>query len=290
MEALYERFAAFDGLFEMIELATLIFIPVAMIEFFWDRVSGAGRRLGETFANTAIAIVYTVTENIGSIITVVIAHYFISPFALFEFEMTPVLWLVAFLAADFTYYWMHRTEHEVRLFWGFHVVHHSSEEFNLSTAFRLSWVEGLFEWIFFIPMLLVGFDIVTSLLMMAAVVSYQTWIHNQKIGKLGWLDQVFNTPSAHRVHHGRNEKYLDKNYGGVLLIWDHLFGTYQAEEEKVDFGITTPVGSVNPFVINFQEYGAILRDIARARSLKDAWFYAFGRPGWKPENLLEAKE
>lgn len=283
MEEIYARFEALDGMFAWIELVTLAFIGLAVIEFAGDKLSGHPRRLLESVANALIAVGYEIAGYATTIITIFVGGYLLQPYAVFDFEMTPSLWVLAFILADFTYYWMHRFEHEVRFLWAYHVVHHSSPEFNLTTGFRLSWAEGFFEWVFFLPMILLGFDVATVLAVFVANLTYQTWIHTQAIGKLGILDKIINTPSAHRVHHGSNPKYLDKNYGGVFLVWDHLFGTYQAEEEAVVFGITKPVNSVNPFTLNFHEYIAIARDIAHARTIKEAWKRTFGHPGWTPD-------
>lgn len=281
MDVLEELLARYDGWFAALEWIALGFIGLALFEAVADILLKTGRRFSETAANVMVAVGYEFVGYFVGAVALLITYYFVAPFALFEIEMTPLAWAGAFVMADFLYYWMHRTEHEVRFFWAYHVTHHSSPEYDLTTAFRLNWIEGLFEWIFLVPMLIIGFDPVAVLVAIAVNATYQTWIHTQKVGKLGWLDKVINTPSAHRVHHGSNPKYLDKNYGGVLLLWDHLFGTYQAEEEQVTFGITDPVGSINPFVINFHEYGAIMRDVWRARCWNDRWRYLFGHPGWK---------
>ena len=164
-------------------------------------------------------------------------------------------------------------------------VHHSSPEFNLTTAFRLAWIEGAIVWIFFVPMVMVGFDPIQTLIAVLVVVTYQTWIHTRKIGKLGVLDRILNTASTHRVHHGMNARYLDKNFGGIFIMWDRLFGTYEAEEEPVMFGITEPVASANPFVVNFFEFYAIARDCIRSQRLGDCWCYLFGPPGWRPKPI-----
>ena len=162
--------------------------------------------------------------------------------------------MLALIAADITYYWMHRLEHEVRTLWAYHSVHHSSAELNLTTGLRLTWIKGVIEWLFFVPMILIGFSAIQTPITLSIVVLYQTWIHTEKIGKLGWADQIFNTPSVHRVHHGSNKEYHDKNYGGILMLWNRILGTYKMETEKVIYGITTPVGSCNPVVINFHEF------------------------------------
>lgn len=282
MDTLTALLNQYDSWFEILEVIGVGFIALAVIEAIWDLAAGTGRRFSETLANGMVAVGYELTGYLVGAAALIATHYFIAPFALFEFEMTPLLWVAAVLLADFLYYWMHRVEHEVRFFWAYHVTHHSSPEYDLTTAYRLSWVEGLFEWIFLVPMLLLGFDAVTTLIAIVIVATYQTWIHTQKIGKLGILDRIINTPSAHRVHHGSNEKYLDKNYGGILLLWDHLFGSYQAEEEKVRFGIVKPIESINPFVINFHEYAAIARDVWRAQTWREAWDAVFAHPGWEP--------
>lgn len=290
MDAVNELLARYDNWFVAIEWIGLLFIGLAAIELLWDAFKRTGRRFSETLANGMVAIGYQISGYFVGAVAVLIAYYCIAPFALFEIEMTPWTWALAILVADFLYYWMHRVEHEVRFFWAYHVTHHSSPEFDLTTAYRLSWVEGLIEWIFLIPMLLLGFDAVATFIALIVTATYQTWIHTQKIGKLGVLDKIVNTPSSHRVHHGSNPLYLDKNYGGILLVWDHMFGTYQAEEEPVKFGITNPVESINPFVINFHEYFAIAKDIWHAKSWNDRRKFLFGHPGWTPNVVSQQLE
>lgn len=190
---------------------------------------------------------------------------------------------MALLAADLTYYWMHRFEHEVRILWAYHSVHHSSPEFNLTTALRLAWIEGLVGWVFFVPTILIGFSAIQTIIAITVVVLYQTWIHTEKIGKLGWIDTVFNTPSVHRVHRASNKQNHDKNYGGILMVWDRLFGTYKAEDEQVTYGITTPIDTWNPLVINFHEFYKIARERWQAKCMSEAIDYVLRSPGWKPD-------
>jgi sterol desaturase/sphingolipid hydroxylase (fatty acid hydroxylase superfamily) len=280
IEALY---ADREIWFQVIDLIALGFIGLAVLELGWDMASKTRRKISETFANLMVAAGYSITGLLFTGTALIIAYIILQPYALFQIEMDTTGWILAILLADLTYYWMHRLEHEIRMLWAYHVVHHSSPEFDLTTAYRLSWVEGLFEWLFLVPMLLVGFDAITVFVAISVVVSYQTWIHTQKIHTLGVLDYLFNTPSVHRVHHGSNDKYLDKNYGGILMLWDHLFSTYQAEEEAVVFGVTEPIKSINPLVINFHEYGAILRDCVRAKNWGERLSYIFRHPGWAPE-------
>ena len=282
MDPLDLEFAAYDNLFQIVEILGLAFLIALVSETVWDVVRGTRRALGETFANGAIAIVSAVLERTAYGLVFVVGLLLATPFALFDIPQGWWTIPLAVLAADFTYYWMHRCEHEVRLFWANHSVHHSSPEFNFTTALRVSWMDALIEWLFFIPMILLGFSLVETIVGLVIVVAYQSWIHTEKVGKLGWLDGVFNTPSVHRVHHGSNAQYIDKNYGGILILWDRLFGTYAREEETVKYGITTPVGSHNPLIINFKEYAALLRDVKRAKSWKAALGYVFRAPGWKP--------
>jgi alkylglycerol monooxygenase len=159
-------------------------------------------------------------------------------------------WAILFFLDDFAYYWFHRVSHESRLFWNFHVVHHSSNYYNLSVAVRQSWFTGVLHWIFYAPIMLLGFAPWMLLTTHGFNLIYQFWIHTRLIDRLGPIERIFNTPSHHRVHHGVNNLYLDKNYAGVLIIWDRLFGTFVAESEEPRYGIIKPVISSNPLWIN----------------------------------------
>ena len=160
-------------------------------------------------------------------------------------------WVLLFFADDFLYYVFHRVSHESRLFWNFHVVHHSSEEYNLSVAVRQSWFSGILHWIFYSPLMLLGFAPWMFATMHGFNLIYQFWIHTKVIYKFpAWFEYIFNTPSHHRVHHGVNEIYLDKNYAGVLIIWDRMFGSFIVETEEPRYGIIKPIKSYNPLWIN----------------------------------------
>ncbi len=283
MDNLELRFDAVAGTLEILGLYSLAMIALAIIEILWDLVFKRRSGWKETAANITIAAVYNLLERSAYGAVFIVALAIAESFVPYRLPVNAWTWVAALLLADFTYYWMHRFEHRVRVLWAYHSVHHSSPEFNLTTAYRLAWVESLVEWVFFLPMILLGFDLVQTLLVLFVVVAYQTWIQTQKIGRLGWLDKVFNTPSVHRVHHGANPAYLDKNYGGILILWDRLFGTYQAETEPVIFGITKPLETANPITINFGEFLAIARDCLRAKSLGDAWSYLVKPPGWAPK-------
>ena len=206
---------------------------------------------------------------------------------LFTLQLDSV-WTVAllFIGMEFFYYWYHRLSHTVRWFWNTHSVHHSPNKLNLSAAYRLGWA-GRFigATLFFTPLALLGFEPATILSGLLLNLLYQFWLHATWIPQLGWLEYVFNTPSSHRVHHARNPDYLDANFGGVLIVFDRLFGTYVAEraDEPCVYGLVTPITTYYPILINFQPWIGMAKDVASARSLGEVWHYLFGAPGWRPD-------
>lgn len=200
----------------------------------------------------------------------------IVPFAI---ETTVLTVIIALVLADFTYYWEHRIAHEVRILWTQHAVHHSSRDMNLVTSVRFGPLEGVWGLIAYTPMVLIGFDPVVVLATSLVVLAYQTWLHTELISKLGPLEWVLNTPSHHRVHHGSDPKYLDKNYAGILIIWDRLFGSFQVEEETPRYGLVRGFDSRNPIAVWFSEWPELIRDVATAGSLRGGWRRLFERPG-----------
>jgi sterol desaturase/sphingolipid hydroxylase (fatty acid hydroxylase superfamily) len=193
-----------------------------------------------------------------------------------------VTWVVALVGIDFMYYWDHRAGHEVRLLWAAHVVHHSSQRYNLSTALRQTWT-GEYTFLFFIPVVAVGVPVEIALAAWSVNLLYQFWIHTEAIGKLwGWFELVFNTPSHHRVHHGSQSQYLDRNYGGVLNVWDRLFRTFEPEGERVKYGLTKNITTHNPLKVATHELVAIAHDVRSARSWRDRAGYVLRGPGWSP--------
>lgn len=274
------RLSAIAALFNGIEYMGLVFLLVMASETVWDLVSGNRQSLKESGANVVIGIVYNLLERTFYGLILVGAVFLAEPFAAFDIPMTWWSWVLAILAADLTYYWMHRCEHRVRLFWSYHSVHHSSPEFNFTTALRLGWAEALFEWMFFIPMVLIGFDPVQIIGGLIVVVAYQSWIHTEKVDRLGWLEKILNTPSNHRVHHARNANYLDKNYGGILILWDRMFGTYAPEIEAPVYGITDPIGSSNPFTINFRDFAKLAGDVCTSETAAGGLKTVIMPPGW----------
>jgi sterol desaturase/sphingolipid hydroxylase (fatty acid hydroxylase superfamily) len=211
------------------------------------------------------------------------------------YELTPLrlsphdwwTWVVLFFADDFVYYWYHRGHHEIRLLWASHVVHHSSQRYNLSTALRQTWTP--FTVVpFYIPLALVGIPPWMILLEQSVSLIYQFWLHTERIEKLPrWFEWLWNTPSHHRVHHGSNAVYLDRNYGGILIIWDRLFGTFTPEGERVDYGLTKNISTYNPLRVAFHEYAAIWTDLGAATRLRDQVAHLMRGPGWRPTSVTE---
>ena len=299
MEYINSEFSRLQTSFDVIGLVGLFFIALIVTETIWDWIKKYRTSAGETIANFVIGIVNELLGRTLFGFVFVLGLFIVGGFAPFSIPETWWSWVLAVFAADLSYYWMHRIEHESRFFWAYHSVHHSSPEYNLTTSLRLSWVEGIFEWVFFVPMILIGFSPIQTLVALIIIVQYQTWIHTEKIGRMAWLDKVFNTPSVHRVHHGANKQYIDKNYGGLLIIWDRLFGTYQREEEKVIYGLTKSINTTNPIKINAHEYLGIIKDIIQLIAIRgifakgivaDCFGLAFKRPGWKPSALSSGSQ
>jgi len=206
-------------------------------------------------------------------------------FRLFTIPITWWSFIILFFLDDFSYYWFHRVSHECRLFWASHVVHHSSQYYNLSTALRQTWSGGFYSFIFWCWLPLLGFHPGMIALQMSVSLIYQFWIHTEAIDKTPkWFEAVFNTPSHHRVHHGSNPLYLDKNHAGILIIWDKLFGTFQPElqSEKVVYGLVTNIETYNPIKIAFLEWSYLIKDsFTGKKTWRNRLFYFIKPPGWK---------
>ena len=203
---------------------------------------------------------------------------------LFEIGSGPPAWLLLFFADDLTYYGWHRASHEVRLLWAAHENHHSSQRFNLSTALRQSWTTPFTTLPFYAVLPLLGFHPLMVATEVSVSLLYQFWIHTERIGRLpDWYELVFNTPSHHRVHHGANVEYLDRNHAGILILWDRLFGTFEPERAPVRYGLTKNIESFNPVRIAFHESVSMFRAARRAASWRDAAGYLLRPPGWSPD-------
>lgn len=195
---------------------------------------------------------------------------------------SPLMWALLFLGVDLCYYWFHRLSHEINVLWAIHVVHHQSEEYNLTVALRQAALQPLVSWVFYLPLAVLGFPPAMFATMSALNTIYQFWIHTRALPKLGPLEWVLNTPSHHRVHHGSNEKYLDRNHGGTLIIWDRLFGTFQEEEEEPRYGVTRPLYSYNPVWANLHAFVDLHREARKHPRLRDRILTWLMPPGWSP--------
>jgi sterol desaturase/sphingolipid hydroxylase (fatty acid hydroxylase superfamily) len=195
-------------------------------------------------------------------------------------------WVALFFAVELAYYWLHRFSHEIRWMWTQHSVHHSARQITLSVAYRLGWTQFLAgPWLFLVPVCWIGFDPRAVVLMYAASLLYQFWLHTEVVPKLGLLEWVFNTPSHHRVHHAIEPEYLDRNYGGVLIIWDKLFGTFAPERDNAPrtYGLVHQIDTLNPVKIAFAEWVALVRDLRAAGGWREILGLLFGPPGWKAD-------
>lgn len=217
---------------------------------------------------------------------VITAFYFVyDNFRIFTIPIALWSFILIFFADDFSYYWFHRISHQCRLFWASHVVHHSSQHYNLSTALRQTWSGGFYTFIFWLWLPLVGFHPGMILLQMSISLLYQFWIHTEAINKMPkWFEAIMNTPSHHRVHHGSNPIYLDRNHAGILIIWDKLFETFQEElkDEKVIYGLVSNINTYNPIKVAFIEWFYMFKDTLKHRiSFKNRINYLLKPPGWK---------
>ncbi len=272
---------------DLIVLAIPVFFLLIGIELLFERLArkdyyrlgdavndlscGTVQQLFEVFAKTALFAGYLYLYERHRVATV-------STGALWA-------WAVCFLGVDFCYYWFHRMSHEVNAFWAAHVVHHQSEDYNLAVALRQGAFQGVFSWVFYLPLAVLGFPPVMFLTLSSVNTLYQFWIHTRAIGRLGPLEWVLNTPSHHRVHHGRNPKYIDRNHAGTFIIWDRMFGTFQEEDEEVVYGITTPLASLNPVWANVHYWVELGRLARRSTRFADRVRVFLKPPGWRPDEL-----
>jgi sterol desaturase/sphingolipid hydroxylase (fatty acid hydroxylase superfamily) len=233
-----------------------------------------------------IANIYLSALNFGLDILVrgicLLVLNFFFQFRFFEIQNPIIYWTVLVISQDFMFYWLHRVDHYCRMFWAVHVTHHSSEEFNLTVGFRSSVFQPLYRFIYFIPLALMGFSGVDIMFVYAATQIYGILIHTKTVGKLGPLEWFLSTPSHHRVHHASNVKYLDKNMGMLLIIWDRMFGTFEEEDpaEQVRYGLTENIKSHHPVHMVFHEWKSIFTDLRKPAPLKAKLMYVFGPPGW----------
>jgi len=277
-------------------MAVPFFLLALLVELAIDRRRGTGLyRANDAINSLSAGTLSTTIGYFTRLLPLVAWGFVLENFALIDmplrwFDASPrgiALWITAALAWDFCYYWFHRFSHEISVLWAAHAVHHQSEDYNLSTALRQTSTGFIFGWVFYLPLFVIGFPLEVLVTVNAVNLIYQFWVHTQVIRRMGVLDRILVTPSNHRVHHAQNERYIDKNYGGMLILWDRMFGTFEDEREDdpVIFGVRKPLASWNPFWANLQVYDYLLFDARNARRWRDKLGIWFRRTGWRPADV-----
>lgn len=276
-----------------VQLAVPAFIVLVLLEIgvAWWR----GRRAYELRDTTASLMMGLGNLVVGLVIGLAIYLAFadVHRHRLFDIGYAWWAFVVILFADDLTYYWWHRLSHRSRFWWASHINHHSSQHYNLSTALRQTWTGGLYQWLLWLPLAVLGFPPALILFQQGVSLVYQFWIHTELIDRLPWpVEAVMNTPSHHRVHHATNPRYLDRNYAGIFIIWDRLFGTFVAEEadDPCRYGVVKNIGTFNPLRIAAHEWVAIGRDLAQADGWRARWRYLFALPGWSPDGSRETSD
>ena len=281
---------------DVTQLAVPIFIAAILGEFLWIALKGRGGRYETRDAVTSLIM------GAGSVASGILLGFIAWGFFMVLWEITPLdlgtsigVIILCFVLDDLRYYWVHRFGHRIRWVWASHVNHHSSQHYNLTTALRQPWISPFtlkFLWLGS-AMVFLGFHPAMVAFVGAMNLIYQFWIHTEAIKKCpAWFEAVMNTPSHHRVHHATNPIYLDRNYAGIFIIWDKMFGTYQVErdDEPCRYGIVKNLGTFNPIKICLHEWMGIVKDMAGAKSLKDAAMYLLAPPGWSPDGSRETSK
>ncbi|MCF4995658.1 hypothetical protein GIW70_24540 [Pseudomonas syringae] len=274
---------------DFILYAVPFFFVLISIELLADRWRGVSNyRLADAINSISTGVLSTTTGLLTKGVGLLTYAFALEHLALVSLPADSVwVWVFAFVLYDFCYYWLHRMGHERNILWAAHSVHHQSEDYNLSTALRQTSTGFLLNWIFYLPMAVLGVPLLVFVSVAALNLLYQFWVHTKHIPKLGWFEWFFVTPSNHRAHHAQNALYMDRNYGGVFIIWDRLFGSFQEEDdnEPVIFGVTTPLASWNPLWANVQFYAQLWEDARRADSKWDKLRIWFMRTGWRPADV-----
>ncbi len=274
---------------QIIVLATPVFFLLIVIEFAWGRAKGRNTyRLNDAVNSIGLGMLSQISAVFTRLLRVGIYTAIYSSVALFPdhaFWTSWIGWIVALVFYDFCYYWLHRAGHESAVFWAAHVVHHQSQDYNLSTALRQTSSGALLSWLFYVPMAVAGVPPLVFGVVALVDLLYQFWVHTEHVPKLGWFDRWFCSPSNHRVHHAVNDRYLDRNYGGVLIIWDRLFGSFKEEDEKCVYGTRKPLNSWDPLWANAEVYWSLAKDSWHAKNWADKLRVWFKPPGWRPADV-----
>jgi sterol desaturase/sphingolipid hydroxylase (fatty acid hydroxylase superfamily) len=262
------------------------FVLAMLLEFFVASTKNIKSYTAkDAFSSIAMGLGNVFIGLVSKLFVFAALYYVYENFRVFTIPITWWSFIILIFLDDFSYYWFHRTSHENRFFWASHVVHHSSKHYNLSTALRQTWTGSFYSFIFWLWLPLIGFHPGIIIFQMSISLLYQFWIHTELIQKTPkWIEFFFNTPSHHRVHHGSNPIYLDRNHAGILIIWDKLFGTFQPElkSEKVKYGLVVNIKTYNPIFIAFNDWGALFKDLnTKNISVRNRIRYLYKPPGWK---------
>ncbi|MBU3070736.1 sterol desaturase family protein [Aestuariicella sp. G3-2] len=272
-------------------LATPLFLLAIALELWVDRRRGTGYyRFNDAFGSLSLGILSRSSTLVIFSLGGLVIDRLLPQVRLMEWDSSSLwTWVFTFVAYDFMYYWLHRTGHSLNVFWAGHAIHHQSEDYNLTTALRQTSSE-IWGWVFGVPLLMLGIPLEVYLTCGALNLIYQFWVHTQHIDKLGWMEHVMVTPSNHRVHHGQNPEYIDKNHGGVFIVWDRLFGTFQPELDHVEtiYGARSPLHSLNPVWANCQVWFSLVRDAWHTASWWDKCRIWFMPTGWRPADVQQA--
>jgi alkylglycerol monooxygenase len=283
--------------FDPIPYAVPVFVLAILIELLWTRYKQRHQyRANDTIACLSTSIISTTIGALGfGFITYSYAfiyqHYHLIPLSELSYNKQIYCLLLLVIIQDGFYYWFHRAAHRINFLWAGHIVHHSSEEFNFAVALRQSTFQQFVSWPIYLPLALIGFPLAWLSFVISMNLIYQFWVHTREVDRFpAWIEAIFNTPSHHRVHHGTNPQYLDKNYGGIFIIWDKLFGTFESEKEEVRYGITTPINSYNPVWINVHHYFYLIETSKRAPDWYQVVLFWLSPPDWKAEWFSAEKE
>lgn len=276
---------------DYVPYAVPFFLLAILIEFFY----GFFTKKNTYRANDALASMFMgALRSTSGALKIgaggLVYYFFETYFSLPRWDASSIYtWVIAFIIYDFFYYWFHRISHERQIFWASHVAHHQSEDYNLSTALRQTGTGFFLTWVFYIPLFIIGVPSYVFVTVASVNLIYQFWVHTEHVPKLGWFELLFVSPSNHRVHHAQNDEYIDKNYGGVFIIWDRLFGTFKEEKDDIAcvYGIRGPINTFNPVWANFHIYTKIFKEIIYSKNLKDKLYVFIAPTRWVPDHSLD---
>lgn len=268
---------------DLISRAVPFFFLLIIIEIILDLVTKKKfYRVNDSLNDLSCGISQQIFEIFFKVLVVGAYIWLYDKFTFFNIPLNSILaWVICFILVDLGYYWFHRASHEVSFIWGSHIAHHQSEEYNLTVALRQGTFENIFSSVFYLPLAIIGFNPIMFIACHQVNTIYQFWVHTRHVKKIGFLEKIINTPSHHRVHHGKNPIYIDKNYSGVFIIWDKIFGTYEDETEEVVYGTVKPMESFNPIWANIHYWMELGQKSYEAKGLNKLKVF-YKRPGWNP--------